>query len=99
LDWRPAVRETVEGMRAGRPVESLAAGFHAALVRSAVTLADRLDAPRLALSGGVFANRLLTEELLVALGDRQVLLHSQLPPTDGCVAAGQLWVGAQGRDL
>jgi hydrogenase maturation protein HypF len=96
LDWRPLVRAVVAGMAAGRSVEALAAGFHHALVRAAVEVARRVQAPRVALTGGCFANRYLTEGMLEAFEGENVdaLVHSQLPPTDGSLCVGQIWVAA-----
>ena len=56
----------------------------------------RLGSGRVALTGGVFCNRYLTEALLVRLEDEDIegYAHSQLPPTDGSLAVGQLWVAA-----
>lgn len=96
LDWRPLVRALVDGLRAGHPVESLAASFHHALARGAVEIARRAGAKQLALSGGCFCNRYLTETLLglCEIEGLPTFVHSQLPPSDGCLAVGQLWVAA-----
>ena len=96
LDWRPMVRAIVEGMRAGRSVESLAAAFHHALARGALAIARRAEAEKVALSGGCFCNRYLTEELLALCEGAGIraYVHSQLPPSDGSLAVGQLWVAA-----
>lgn len=96
LDWRPAVRALVERVQAGRPVEESAAAFHHGLVEAAVAVAKRVGEPRVAMAGGVFCNRYLAEELLVRLEAEGFTpnVHSQLPPTDGSLAAGQLWVAA-----
>jgi hydrogenase maturation protein HypF len=100
LDWRPLVREIVGAVSAGRPAEALAAGFHHALVHAAVEAACRVDAPRVALTGGCFANRYLTEAMLEAFEREgtEALHHSQLPPTDGSLCVGQLWIAANRWD-
>lgn len=97
LDWRPAVRAMVDGMRAGVPATRLAASFHHALVEGAVAVARRIGEPAVALTGGVFCNRYLGEALLTRLEaeGHTALSHSLLPPTDGSLAAGQLWAAAQ----
>ena len=94
LDWRPLVRALVEGVAAGRPAEELAASFHASLVTAAADVVRRMGAPVVALAGGVFANRYLSEGLLTRLEATgvRVATHERLPPTDGSLAAGQLWV-------
>jgi hydrogenase maturation protein HypF len=96
LDWRPLVLETLEGLRGGTPPDRLAAAFHHALAAGAVAVAQRTRARRLALTGGCFANRYLTETLLERAGEAglEALVHSQLPPGDGSLCVGQLWVAA-----
>jgi hydrogenase maturation protein HypF len=98
LDWRETVRGVVRALGRGADVGEIAAAFHVALARGALRLVERLDAPRVALAGGVFCNRLLTETLLEGLeaAGRRGFIHGQLPPTDGSLAVGQLWVAAHG---
>lgn len=96
LDWRPMIRRIVEDFSNGEPVARLAALFHASLAQAAADVAVRAKQHTVTLSGGVFANRFLTEHLgsiLKASGFR-VGIHSLLPPTDGSISAGQLWVAA-----
>lgn len=94
LDWRALVRALVDRMRGGVPAESLAAAFHHALVEAAFAVIRRLGVRRVALAGGVFANRFLTEAILTRAPEEgvEIFIHTQLPPTDGSLAAGQLWV-------
>jgi hydrogenase maturation protein HypF len=96
LDWREMVRDLVERLRHGDAVEELAAGFHHAIAQGALALAEKLALPRVALTGGVFCNRYLTETLWSKLEESglEAYVHSQLPPTDGSLAVGQLWVAA-----
>ena len=49
-----------------------------------------------ALSGGVFQNRRLTEQLVGRLGEMnfQVYLNRQVPPNDGGLSLGQAVVAA-----
>jgi hydrogenase maturation protein HypF len=99
LDWRRLVIALVDGLETGASPDALAAGFHQALVEAA-TLVVRSVAPRqVALAGGVFCNRYLAEALLARLAQEGVptCTHSLLPPTDGSLAAGQLWVAAHSR--
>jgi len=97
IDWRPAVRTIVERTVEGTlEAEDAAAGFHAALVEAALSqLAPWRERPVL-LTGGVFCNRRLSESLLTRGAERGLDLraHAQLPPTDGGLAAGQVWAAA-----
>jgi hydrogenase maturation protein HypF len=96
LDWREMVRALVEARRGGSDPRSLAAAFHHAIVHSAMEIVRRQGIGRVALTGGVFCNRYLTEALLVQLDEAGIdgFVHGQLPPTDGSLAVGQLWVAA-----
>jgi len=96
LDWRPALRELLADLRAGVERGRIAARFHNALVHAAVTVAERAGERRVALSGGCFQNRVLTERLAAALRARsfEVLEHRQVPPNDGGIALGQIAVAA-----
>ncbi len=96
LDWGPLVERVVEDARAGVPASTIAARFHNGLVHAIVDVARAADQPRVALTGGCFQNRLLTERAADALeaAGFEVLLHRQIPPNDGCVSLGQVAVAA-----
>ena len=101
LDWRPMVRAVVEDLRKGTPVEVLASAFHHALVRASLEVARRIQCSQVVLAGGVFCNRFLTEGILETFWPEgfRVFVHSQLPPTDGSLAAGQAWVAAHQKEM
>jgi hydrogenase maturation protein HypF len=95
LDYRPLIKALVEGLRAGRSAGELAAGFHHALAELLAAAADRIldehgERPVM-LSGGCFANRLLTEELAerLMIRERDVYIHHRVPAGDGGLALGQ----------
>ncbi len=85
----------VEDLLAGRPVPEIAAAFHATLAEMIVTAAEmtreRVGLGTVALSGGVFQNRLflrLARERLRARGF-EVLSHRRVPANDGGLSLGQ----------
>jgi hydrogenase maturation protein HypF len=63
----------------------------------AVRLRDARGVGTVALSGGVFQNRLLLRKLVEALSDDgfRVLLHKEVPTNDGGVSLGQAVVANQ----
>lgn len=104
LDPRHMWRALLGDLWAGVHREVIATRFHRGLAQGIVHMAERLrrsaqgPAPldTIALSGGVFQNRVLFElvtEGLQAAGFR-VLTHRSLPPNDGGVALGQAAVAA-----
>lgn len=100
-DPAPALAAAVADFRAGRPAGVIAARFHhavAGLVRRVCSAAREQYGPgTVVLSGGVFANTLLSTEC--ARGLRRdgftVLRHRRVPPNDAGLALGQLIVAAR----
>ena len=101
LDWRPMLARLVEDIRQGVAASTVAARFHAWLVDASEAVVVRLSRETgvrtVGLSGGCFVNRLLLEALVPRLRAHQleVLIHRQVPPTDGGLALGQAWVAAR----
>jgi len=95
LDHRPLVRAVAEAVQAGDPAGLVSARFHNSLsemIRQVcVRLRTETRLDRVALSGGVFQNRYLTERSVRALEKEgfKVLTHSLVPPNDGGLALGQ----------
>lgn len=96
LDWGPLLEAVIADVREGVPVGTIAGRFHNALVDALVRVAEAVGHPRVALTGGCFQNRLLTERSLAALqaAGFEVLLHRQVPPNDGGISLGQIAVAA-----
>jgi hydrogenase maturation protein HypF len=96
LDWGPLLDAVLEDVRRGVPRGVISARFHNGLVCAAVAVAGAVGEERVALSGGCFQNRLLTERLAAALelAGHTVLQHALVPPNDGGVSLGQIVVAA-----
>jgi hydrogenase maturation protein HypF len=92
LDWGPLVVSVLADLRRGVSQGMIAARFHNALVEAIVEVAQRVGVARVALTGGCFQNRLLTERAAgrLAAGGFEVLLHRQVPPNDGGISLGQV---------
>lgn len=99
VDPGPVVVAVVDDLRAGVPTGEVAARFHRWVVDVVVQVADRVRVGTglgtVALSGGVWQNRLLVEWAVPALAAAgfDVLVHRQVPPNDGGIALGQLAIG------
>jgi hydrogenase maturation protein HypF len=96
VDWSPALVELLADLETGVATEVMAARFHAGLISAVMAVAERVDCERVALTGGCFQNRILTDG--VASGLRQggflPLLHRRVPANDGGLALGQVAVAA-----
>ncbi|MBI5382001.1 MAG: carbamoyltransferase HypF [Opitutae bacterium] len=97
LDWVPALAE-ICATRHKLPAPELAAGFHQALANAIGEVAARCGVETVALTGGCFQNARLLELATRQLRARAhtVLLHRELPPNDGSIAAGQALAVAWG---
>ena len=88
--------------RRGVPQPVLAARFHNSLVELNLEICRRVrtqtGTSTVALSGGVWQNRLLLERTLQRLESSgfTVLIHHQVPTNDGGIALGQAMVAAEG---
>ncbi len=97
FDWGPVVEEILDDLKAGVNRGIIAAKFHATLVEWIVQVAREVGVGRVALTGGVFQNRVLTEGAATRLREEgfEVLLHRQVPPNDGGISLGQIAVAAR----
>lgn len=95
LNSRPLFEALLEGIRTGVPAGKLALDFHVTIARSSARIAREICAREgldtVALSGGVFMNRLLLQLLTHELKDAglAVLVPHAVPVNDGCIAYGQ----------
>ena len=96
---RMLIAAVAEAIMAGMAVSELSRRFHKTLVDGFTLLAvearRREKIGTVALSGGVFQNRLLFEGLVSSLGRTgfKVLTHRELPCNDGSVSLGQAVIG------
>ena len=95
LDPQPLFEALLNGIDAGTSVDRLALGFHIAIACASARIASEICAREgidaVALSGGVFMNRLLLRLLTRELKDTglSVLVPHTVPVNDGCIAYGQ----------
>jgi len=95
LDTLALVRAALDDLERGVPVGRVARRFHLGLINGltemAFSFSTLLDIHHVALSGGVMQNLTLARELPLALKGAGLLplVHTQLPPNDGCISLGQ----------
>lgn len=100
LDVGPLLRAIVAELKEGVPAGVIAGRFHrsiAELLAAVCRLARaRTGLNEVALSGGVFQNRLLLEQLVSLLEEAHftVYRNRQVPPNDGGLSLGQAAVAA-----
>lgn len=100
IDMLPTIRAIVEDLWTGAPVARVSGRFHGTVAEALAQTCEQARATgapaMVALSGGVFQNRRLTE-LLIARLERsgfRVLLNRRVPPNDGGLCLGQAAVAA-----
>lgn len=81
---------------AGVSTDTIASRFHEGLIHGIVSVARLVGHHRVALTGGCFQNRILTERTAseLRLDGFEVLLHTRVPPNDGGISLGQVVVAA-----
>ncbi|MCX7827441.1 MAG: carbamoyltransferase HypF, partial [Verrucomicrobiae bacterium] len=97
IDWEPLIRAILDDISVAAPASRMAAKFHNALAEMIVAVARRVGLERVALSGGCFQNRMLTERAVQRLAQEghRPYWHQRVPPNDGGIALGQAVAAAQ----
>lgn len=100
FDVTPAIRAIVQDLRAGTALPHVAGRFHRTVAEMLAVACLRArkttGLQAVALSGGVFQNRLLLEMLVERLEELafRVLINRRVPPNDGGLSLGQAAVAA-----
>lgn len=98
------VASALSDLRHGVEANRIAARFHLGLADITVAAVDRIrqagGPSTVALSGGVFMNKVLLVRVIQGLEQQgfRVLRHRRVPPNDGCISLGQAAVAAA-RDV
>ena len=104
FDAAPTFEALLDDKAAGVPVALIARRFHDAFAQAILAAAELVRGlygiGAVALSGGVFMNRYLTEHALASLESAgfTVAVNRDLPPNDGCVSFGQAVVAWASND-
>src|SRR5262249_27933195 len=100
IDTRPLIRAVAAEVNRKTDAAKIARRFHSMLVNVisliCLKIRNQTGINKLALSGGVFMNALLTTELSDRLRgeDFQVFRHRQVPTNDGGLSLGQVAIAA-----
>ncbi len=100
LDVRPMIQAIVEEIQQGVAREQIAGSFHWTIAEMLTASCERVREQTglqvVALSGGVFQNRLLLERLVGRLEEQafQVYINRKVPANDGGISLGQLAIAA-----
>lgn len=100
-DGADYVRRLMEWRVKGEDPGMLARQFHEALIRLTVRFCEEIRSRsgenKVALSGGVFVNRLLAEGCIKMLKQNgfEVYRNHQVPCNDGGICLGQVWVASR----
>jgi hydrogenase maturation protein HypF len=92
VDIAPMIKRICREYHEHVPNSTVAARFHNTLVEVIVEIAKLAGEEKVALSGGCFQNKLLTELAITRLRAERfkVYWHQRIPPNDGGIALGQL---------
>ena len=92
IDLKAAVQDILDDMKLGTGLSEIAAKFHNTLVEIMISIARKSSYKKIALSGGCFQNRYLTEHAVSRLKEEGffVYTHQRIPPNDGGIALGQI---------
>jgi hydrogenase maturation protein HypF len=101
IDFRIMVGQLIEDVQKGVSAGIISAKFHNFVIWGLLALAikarEMFDLRTVALSGGVFCNRYLSNRLITMLkeNDFSVLFNRQVPVNDGGIALGQAAIAAE----
>lgn len=91
IDLLLLLQELINDKGAGMPVNRIAKKLFYSLALAVGRVSDYLGIEKIAFSGGVFQNALLTEMIdTLYAGKKDLYRHRQLSPNDECIGFGQL---------
>jgi hydrogenase maturation protein HypF len=95
IDYRPVIQQIVHETKTGVPKEVIARKFHNTIARIIIQTAESIKKSTgigtVALSGGVFQNSILLEDVSSGLKEKGFipLVHQLVPSNDGGISLGQ----------
>ncbi|NER29991.1 MAG: carbamoyltransferase HypF [Symploca sp. SIO1C4] len=100
IETRPMWQALLDDLKQNVPKSLIAAKFHYGLASAIATMVNHLSqynvSNQVVLTGGVFQNRILLEQVMRCLEEKgiTVLTHSLVPPNDGGLSLGQAVIAA-----
>ena len=99
VDWEQTIRHIIDDINSKVAVGLISAKFHNSLAEMITAMARLAGIEKVALSGGCFQNKYLTERTINSLRDAgfHPYTHQRVPPNDGGIALGQIVAAARMR--
>ena len=100
ISFKPTIEQIVNDIKNKTPVHKISTKFHNTVIEVILQTVSKIsqqhNIKEVALSGGTFQNKFLTENIEQKLAQKGYSVYSQLkiPANDGGIALGQLIVGA-----
>jgi hydrogenase maturation protein HypF len=100
VDWELSIRAILVDMLNGANVSDIAIKFHNTLVETIIAVAKSVNEKQVALSGGCFQNKYLTERAIARLREEGFTpyWHRLVPPNDNGIALGQIMAALRTPD-
>lgn len=97
IDWQQMIARVIDERNKQLSRNVIAARFQNTLVEMIVTMAKQIGETKVALSGGCFQNKSLTERSVRRLREEgfSPYWHQRVPPNDGGIALGQIVAAAR----
>ena len=97
VNWEPLLKGILADVDRCESVAVISTKFHNALAEAIVGVACRVGVAQIALTGGCFQNRYLTERAIRRLRESgfKPCWHQRIPPNDGGIALGQVMAATE----
>ncbi|MCF8307896.1 MAG: carbamoyltransferase HypF [Bacteroidales bacterium] len=105
FNYEPIIRSMVDELRANAPKGTIAARFHNTIIEMIEYGVKKISASegikKVALSGGIFQNKYITEKLTARLikNGMTVYTNEKVPANDGGIALGQMVIADKKKQL
>jgi len=92
INWQPLIENIILDLKKELSISIISAKFHNSLAKIILSVAKKMTAKKVILSGGCFQNGLLLERTieLLQMNNYKVYWHQRIPPNDGGISLGQI---------